>query len=65
MSNRFGARLLGLPGPIRALDLTDLFLFASAPVKSALIFDVNPFPTGADFDPKALYRVKAREEPAR
>jgi hypothetical protein len=39
--------------------LTDLFLFASPETagKTVLIFNVNPFMTGADFNPEAVYRL--------
>ena len=41
------------------MDLTDLFVFASpdSPDKTVLIFDVNPFTTGADFHPDGVYRL--------
>jgi len=50
MSNHFSAAMLKFPGDDARLDLTDLFLFASpqSPDKTVLIFDVNPFMTGAD-----------------
>jgi hypothetical protein len=59
MSNHFSAAMLKFPGDDARLDLTDLFLFASpdSPGKSVLIFDVNPFMTGADFHPDAVYRI--------
>jgi hypothetical protein len=39
--------------------LTDLFVFASPenPANTVLIFDVNPFMTGAGFHPDAVYRL--------
>src|SRR5262249_21341097 len=39
--------------------LTDLYLFASpeSAGKTVLILDVNPFMTGADFHPDAVYRI--------
>ena len=42
------------------MDLTDLFLLASPQTvgKTVLIFDVNPFMTGADFNPEAVHRLK-------
>jgi hypothetical protein len=59
MSNHFSAAMLKFPGDDARLDLTDLFLFASpqAPGKTVLILDVNPFMTGADFHPDAVYRI--------
>ena len=59
MSNHFSAAMLKFPGDDARLDLTDLFLFASPETagKTVLIFDVNPFMTGADFHPEAVYRL--------
>jgi len=59
MSNHFSAAMLKFPGDDPRLDLTDLFLFASpqTPGKTVLIIDVNPFMTGADFHPDAVYRI--------
>jgi Domain of unknown function (DUF4331) len=59
MSNHFSAAMLRFPGDDARLDLTDLFVFASpqSPEKTVLIFDVNPFMTGADFHPEAVYRL--------
>jgi hypothetical protein len=59
MSNHFSAAMLKFPGDDARLDLTDLFVFASpeSPDKTVLIFDVNPFMTGADFHPDAVYRI--------
>jgi Domain of unknown function (DUF4331) len=59
MSNHFSAAMLKLPGDDARLDLTDLFVFASpqSPGKTVLIFDVNPFMTGADFHPEGVYRL--------
>jgi len=59
MSNHFSAAMLKFPGDDARLDLTDLFVFASPenPGKTVLIFDVNPFMTGADFHPDAVYRI--------
>jgi hypothetical protein len=59
MSNHFSAAMLKFPGDDARLDLTDLFLFASPerPDKTVLIFDVNPFMTGADFHPDGVYRI--------
>jgi hypothetical protein len=59
MSNHFSAAMLKFPGDDARLDLTDLFLFASPENagKTVLIFDVNPFMTGADFHPDGVYRI--------
>ena len=59
MSNHFSAAMLKFPGDDARLDLTDLFLFASpeSAGKTVLIFNVNPFMTGADFNPEAVYRL--------
>jgi hypothetical protein len=59
MSNHFSAAMLKFPGDDARLDLTDLFVFASPenPGKTVLILDVNPFMTGADFHPDAVYRI--------
>jgi Domain of unknown function (DUF4331) len=59
MSNHFSAAMLKFPGDDARLDLTDLFVFASPENagKTVLIFDVNPFMTGADFNPEAVYRL--------
>src|SRR6476646_84916 len=59
MSNHFSAAMLKFPGDDARLDLTDLFLFASPQTqgKTVLILDVNPFMTGADFHPEAVYRI--------
>jgi hypothetical protein len=59
MSNHFSAAMLKFPGDDARLDLTDLFLFASpqSAGKTVLIFDVNPFMTGADFHPDGVYRI--------
>ena len=59
MSNHFSAAMLKFPGDDPRLDLTDVFLFASPERtgKTVLIFDVNPFMTGADFNPDAVYRL--------
>src|SRR5262249_57765826 len=61
MSNHFSAAMLKFPGDDPRLDLTDLFLFASPerPDKTVLIFDVNPFMTGADFNPDAVFHLTA------
>jgi hypothetical protein len=59
MSNHFSAAMLKFPGDDPRLDLTDVFVFASpeSAGKTVLIFDVNPFMTGADFHPDAVYRL--------
>ncbi len=59
MSNHFSAAMLKFPGDDARLDLTDLFVFESPenPGKTVLIIDVNPFMTGADFHPEAVYRI--------
>jgi len=59
MSNHFSAAMLKFPGDDARLDLTDLFVFASPenPGKTVVILDVNPFMTGADFHPDAVYRI--------
>ncbi len=69
MSNHFSAAYLKFPGDDARLDLTDLFVFASAagPGQTVLIIDVNPFMMGlnavppflmkADFHPEAVYRI--------
>jgi hypothetical protein len=59
MSNHFSAAMLKFPGDDPRLDLTDVFVFASPErtFKTVLIFDVNPFMTGADFSPDCVYRL--------
>jgi hypothetical protein len=59
MSNHFSAAMLKFPGDHARLDLTDLFVFASpqSAGKTVLIFDVNPFITGADFHPDGVYSI--------
>ena len=59
MSNHFSAAMLKFPGDDPRLDVADLFVFASpeSPGKTVLIFNVNPFMTGADFHPGAVYRI--------
>ena len=59
MSNHFSAAMLKFPGDDPRLDLTDVFVFASPERagKTVLIFDVNPFMTGADFSPDCVYRL--------
>jgi hypothetical protein len=59
MSNHFSAAMLKFPADDPRLDCTDLFVFASPgdSEKTVLIFDVNPFMTGADFNPDGVYRI--------
>ena len=59
MSNHFSAAMLKFPGDDARLDLTDLYIFASPERagKTVLIFNVNPFMTGDDFNPEAVYRI--------
>jgi hypothetical protein len=59
MSNHFSAAMLKFPGDDARLDLTDLYVFPSpqSPGTTVLILDVNPFMTGADFHPAAVYRI--------
>jgi len=59
MSNHFSADNLKFPGDDARLDLTDLFVFKSPdhPDKTVLIIDSNPFMTGPDFHPAAVYRI--------
>jgi Domain of unknown function (DUF4331) len=59
MSNHFSAAMLRFPGGDARLDLTDLFAFTSPQTsgRTVLILDVNPFMTGADFHPQAVYRI--------
>ena len=59
MSNHFRGAMLKFPGDDARLDLTDLLVFASpqSPGKTVLILDANPFMTGADFHPEAVYRI--------
>jgi hypothetical protein len=59
MSNHFSAANLKFPGDDARLDLTDLFVFQAPadPAKIVLIIDVNPFMTGSEFHPGAVYRI--------
>ena len=68
MSNHFSADKLKFPGDDRRLDLTDVFMFASADEadKTVLIIDSNPTSapppipapvTGPEFYPGAVYRI--------
>jgi hypothetical protein len=51
--------MLRFPGDDPRADLTDLFVFASpqSPGNAASSFDLNPFTTGADFNPKAVFPI--------
>jgi len=64
MSNHFSAAMLKFPGDDARLDLTDLFVFPStvSPDKTVLIVDLNPFMTGADFHPDAVYRLNVDKD---
>jgi hypothetical protein len=64
MSNHFSAAMLKSPGGDPRLDLTDLYVFASpeSAGKTVLILDVNPFMTGADFHPDAVYRINVTND---
>lgn len=64
MSNHFSAAMLKFPGDDPRLDLTDLFVFPStvSPDKTVLIVDLNPFMTGADFHPDAVYRLNVDQD---
>ena len=59
MSNHFSAANLKFPGDDARLDLTDLFAFQPPgnPDKTVLIIDANPFMTGSEFHPDAVYRI--------
>src|SRR5437588_245252 len=59
MSNHFSAANLKFPGDDARLDLTDLFVFQSPshPGKTVLIMNSNPFMTGSEFHPDAVYRI--------
>ena len=59
MSNHFSAANLKFPCDDARLDLTDLFVFAAPdnPDKTVLIIDANPFMTGSEFHPDAVYRI--------
>jgi hypothetical protein len=59
MSNHFSAARLRYPGDDARLDLTDLFVFAPPddPGQTVLIIDANPFMTGPEFHPYAVYRI--------
>jgi len=59
MSNHFSAANLKYPGDDARLDLTDLFVFQPPgdPGRTVLIIDVNPFMTGSEFHPDAVYRI--------
>jgi hypothetical protein len=59
MSNHFSAANLKFPGNDVRLDFTDLFVFQSFadPDKTVLVMDANPFMTGSEFHPDAVYRI--------
>jgi hypothetical protein len=59
MSNHFSAANLKFPGDDARLDLTDLFVFSAPdnPEQTVLIINVNPFMTGSEFHPDAVYRI--------
>lgn len=59
MSNHFSAANIKFPEGDARLDLTDLFVFAAPdnPDRTVLIIDANPFMTGSEFHPDAVYRI--------
>jgi hypothetical protein len=59
MSNHFSAAALKFPEDDARLDLTDLFVFSAPdnPDRTVLIIDANPFMTGSEFHPDAVYRI--------
>ena len=59
MSNHFSAANLMFPEDDARLDLTELFVFAAPddPDRTVLIIDANPFMTGSEFHPDAVYRI--------
>jgi hypothetical protein len=59
VSNHFSAANLKFPEDDARLDLTDLFVFAAPgnPDRTVLIIDANPFMTGSEFHPDAVYRI--------
>ncbi|HEX3611257.1 MAG TPA: DUF4331 family protein [Sporichthyaceae bacterium] len=59
MSNHFSAANLKFPEDDARLDLTDLFVFPAPddPDRTVLILDANPFMTGSEFHPDAVYRI--------
>jgi hypothetical protein len=59
MSNHFSAANLKFPEDDARLDLTDLFVFAAPddPHRTVLIIDADPFMTGSEFHPDAVYRI--------
>jgi len=59
MSNHFSAANIKFPEDDARLDLTDLFMFAAPddPDRTVLIIDANPFMTGSEFHPDAVYRI--------
>jgi hypothetical protein len=59
VSNHFSAANIRFPEDDARLDLTDLFVFAAPdyPNRTLLIIDANPFMTGSEFHPDAVYRI--------
>lgn len=59
MSNHLSAANLKFPGGDARLDFTDLFVFSEPGDhdKTVLIFDCDPFLTGSEFHPDAVYRL--------
>jgi hypothetical protein len=59
MSNHLSGVDIKFPGGDARLDLTDLFVFQAPddPGKTVLIMDSNPFMTGSEFHPDAVYRI--------
>jgi len=59
VSNHFSAANLKYPGDDARLDLTDLFVFQAPgrPGQTVLIMDADPFLTGSEFHPDAVYRI--------
>lgn len=59
MSNHFSAANLKFPGDDARLDFCDLFVFQSRGDndKTVLIMDSDPFLTGSEFHPDAVYRL--------
>jgi hypothetical protein len=59
MSNHFSAANFKFPGNDARLDLTDLYVFSAPqdPGKTVLIMDADPFMTGSEFHPDAVYRI--------
>src|SRR3954447_9704568 len=59
MSNHLSGVDIKFPGGDARLDLTDLFVFQAPddPGRTVLIMDSNPFMTGSEFHPDAVYRI--------